>query len=132
MFCAALTRHMAFMLTCVSVCMIAACAETRVVPYEKLAQAQQAAGCRDDVVDVLTYSAMKGAPVWTVASTNGPIIPATPGLVSVPSGEGGAFYSPRNAKSRTDGQACEATTSGARTKAAHASVERLLAIPLAS
>lgn len=121
---------MTLSLAALSAAAVAACADTRPVPYEKLAQEDQVNGFRIAVVDVCLQSAMAGTPVSAMAGEDGPIVPAAPELVSQ-RGEG-AFYSPRNAKDvliRADGQMCEVTTQGALTKAAQASLEEALSDP---
>lgn len=116
----------------VSVAALAACAETRVVPYEKVAAEEQVNGFRVAVVDVCLQSAMAGTPVSAMAGQDGPIVAAAPEIVSERGEASGALYSPRNAKSvliRADGRMCEVTTSGALTRAAQASVEEALSDP---
>jgi hypothetical protein len=110
----------------------AACADTRPVPYEKLAQENEINGFRVAVVDVCLHSAMAGTPVSAMAGPDGPIIPAAPEIVRERGELSGALYAPRNAQHvliRTDGRMCEVTTQGALTKAAQASVEEALNDP---
>jgi hypothetical protein len=110
----------------------AACADTRPVPYEKLAQENEVNGFRMAVVDVCLQSAIAGTPVSAMSGEDGSIVPAAPELVSERGESGGALYSPRNTKNvliRTDGKMCEVTTSGALTKASQASLEEALSDP---
>lgn len=125
-------RTLSLTAVAVSIAALAACADTRPVPYEKAEQENEINGFRVAVVDVCLHSAMAGTPVSAMAGADGPIIPAAPEVVHAHGEFSGALYAPRNAKNvliRADGRMCEVTTQGALTKAAQASVEEALNDP---
>jgi hypothetical protein len=111
---------------------LAACADTRAVPYEKLAQENEVNGFRVAVVDVCLQSAIAGTPVSAMSGEEGSIIPASAALTRDNDGKAGTLWSPRSARNvliRVDGRTCEVTTQGAQTKAAQASLEEALSDP---
>jgi hypothetical protein len=116
----------------VSAAALAACADTRPVPYEKLAQENEVNGFRMAVVDVCLQSAISGTPVAAMSGEDGSIVPASATLIRDNNGKAGTLWSPRNSRTiliRADGQMCEVTTQGALTKASQASLEEALSDP---